>query len=87
MGNIVSAVAIRSDLNHVVLHVKKLMKNYQPLEVELGTWYLDSQKNYCLAVTENQIIIEQILRSKEDSNEVFVRCVVGQLLFRSVEEN
>ena len=36
MENTVSAVVIRSDLNHVVAHVKKLMKNYQALLIELG---------------------------------------------------
>ena len=36
MGNIASAVAIRSDLNHVVAHAKKLMKNYLHLLIELG---------------------------------------------------
>lgn len=78
MGNIASAVAIRSDLNHVVTPVKRLMNYCQQLEIELGTWYLDSQRNYCSAVTGNQIIIELILKSKEESREVFVRCVVGQ---------
>ena len=78
MENIASAVAIRSDLNHVVAPVKRLMSNCQPLEIELGTWYLDSQRNHCLVVTENQIIIEYILKSKEEGRAVFVRCVVGQ---------
>jgi len=36
MENIASVVAIRSDLNHVVALVKRLMNNYQPLEIELG---------------------------------------------------
>jgi len=36
MENIVSAVEIRSDLNHVVVHVRKLMRNYQALLIELG---------------------------------------------------
>lgn len=72
MENIVSVVAIRSDLNHVVAPVKRLMSNCQPLGIELGTWYLDSQRNYCLAVAGNQMLIELILKSKEESREVFV---------------
>ena len=79
MGNIAGVVAIRSDLNHVVTHVKKLMRNYQRLEIELGTWYLDSQRNYCLAVTENRIIIDYILIDKEDNKDTFVQCVVMNL--------
>lgn len=75
MGNIAGVVAIRSDLNHVVTHVKKLMRNYQRLEIELGTWYLDLQRNYWLAVTGNRIIIDKILINKEDSKDMFVRCV------------
>jgi len=39
MENIAGVVAIRSDLNHVAIHVKRLMRNYQPLQIELGTWY------------------------------------------------
>ena len=36
MENIAGVVAIRSDLNHVVTHVRKLMRNFQPLQIELG---------------------------------------------------
>jgi len=78
MESIAGVVAIRSDLNHVVLHVKKLMKNYLLLEFELGTWYLDSQRNYCLVEIRNQISTEQILKGIDDNKEMFVQCVVGQ---------
>ena len=76
--NIVSAVAIRSDLNHVVAPVKRLMNNCQPLQIELGTWYSDSQRNYCLVVAGNQMLIELILKGIDDNKEMFVQCVVGQ---------